>query len=150
MSKKALLGVVLPFISNPVVLAAVGIGAVGYTVYELFSNKEEAQDNGSEAVLDGSIPFGEPLNKPLDGEGLTAHSTVNEPLETVEATVDETVNPSVEEPHISSFWGDLSDEPQQDKPDSEEAYKKEMIRQAMSELGKRSAAARKKRGKSYK
>lgn len=145
MSKKALLGVVLPFISNPVVLAAVGIGAVSYTVYELLSNKKEEQDNGSEAVADGSVPFDEPLNKPLDGEGVTVPDTVNEPFDTARPTVDETVNPAVEEQHVSSFWGDLNDEPQHDKADSEEASKKEMIRQAMSELGKRSAAARAKK-----
>ena len=142
MSKKALLGVVLPFISNPVVLAAVGISAVGYTVYELFSRKEEeAQGNGTKAVPDGS----EPLDEPLNGEDVMVPDTVKEPLNTARATVDELINPAVKEPYVSTFFGDLNNDPQQNEVVSEDASKKEMIRQAMSELGKRSAIARAKK-----
>jgi len=141
MSKKALLGVVLPFISNPVVLAAVGIGAVGYTVYDLLSNKNEEQDNGSDAVTDGSEPFDEPL----DAEASTATETIYLDWGTVEATAEETDKSSVEESYISRAFGSLDDAPQQDNAVSDEAFKKEMIRQAMSELGKRSAAARAKK-----
>lgn len=110
---------------------------MGYTVYELFSDKGEDTDNGTEAVPDGSAPFDEPL----DGEDATVPDTVNEPLETVEVTV----NSSVEEPYASTVFGGLKNVPQQGQTDSEEASKKEMIRQAMSELGKRSAAARAKK-----
>lgn len=135
MSKKALLGAVLPFISNPVVLAAVGIGAVGYTIYELLSKE---QDNGSETVPDGANP----LNEPLNVEFSTVDHTVRQPHKTARVTVDALLNPTVKETYASTVFSDLTNRPQEDEAFSEDASKKEMIRQAMSELGKRSAAAR--------
>jgi len=141
MSKKTLLAGLLPFISNPVVLAVVGIGAVGLMLF----GKEDEQDNGSEAVPDGSTPCLEPL----DSEYLAVPSTVIEPSETVEGTVAKTVNSSVEEPYVTRFFDDINIEPKQDETISEEDLKKEVIRQAMSELGKRSAAARAKKKNLY-
>lgn len=140
MSKKALLGAVLPFISSPVVLVPVGIGAAGWAVYEMFSDKDEDKDqnNGSEAVEDGSEPYYEPY----DEEESIVESTVIEPYETVEGTVTETVHSSVEDPYVMGVVDDSNDEPEQDETVNDEDHKKEMIRLAMSELGKRSAAAR--------
>jgi len=141
MSKKALLGGLLPFITNPVVLAVAGAGAVALTVYEMLSDKDEVQENGSEAVTDGSTP----LIEPWDDEVLAVEPTVIDPLETVELAAGETVNPIVEKPHPTTD-SDCSDtNPDEDKPTKDEVATKEMIRQAMSELGKRSAAARAKK-----
>jgi hypothetical protein len=138
MIKKVLLGGLLPFISNPVVLAVVGIGAVGLTVYEMLSDKEKEQGNGSKTVPDGSAPSVEPLN----GDDSTVAATVNEPFGAVEGTVERTANSTVEEPSTIKFFENGNTTSQQEKTISEEDLKKEVIRQAMSELGKRSAAAR--------
>ena len=138
MSKKVL-AVALTCISNPFVLAAVGIGAIGMMLF----NKEEDQNNSSEAVSDGSEPFLEPLN----AEVLTVPATVIEPFETAETTVEETVDLTVEEPFEFEKFDDGDTPSQQDEAISEEDLKKEVIRQAMSELGKRSAAARAKKRK---
>jgi len=68
----------------------------------------------------------------LDDEALTVHSTVNEPFETVEVTVDELLNLAVEEPYVSSSFGDSTNGPQQGQAVSEAASKKEMIRKKRS------------------
>lgn len=140
MSKKALLAVVLPFISNPVVLAAVGIGAAGWAVYEMFSDKDEDGDhkNDSETVEDGSEPYFEPY----DDEELAVETTVFEQFETVEGTVGETVRSAVGEQYVLGAVDGCDDEPELIETVSEEDRKKEMTRLVMSELGKRSAAAR--------
>jgi len=138
-------------ISNPVVLAAVAVGGIGYTLYEMLSSKDD--DNGSDTVPNGS----EPYLKPLKDEVLAVETTVTEPLETVEVTVEHTVNepldnpfPTVdntaEEPFQSYLDAQEAERPQAETV-SEEAQKKELIRQAMSELGKRSAVARRKKAK---
>jgi len=130
MSKKALLAVALPFITNPVVLGVVCIGAIGLI---LFDNKEE-QDNDAETVPDGSKPYDEPL----DDEISTVKETVCPDWGTVEATVEKTVSPTVEEPLLTAPT--VVSTTSETMTDDE--LKKEMIRQTMSELGKRSAAAR--------
>ncbi len=138
---KALFGGLLPFITNPVTLAIIGIGAVGITVYGMLSDDKEdkdEEDNQSDTVPDGYEPSQEPLKQAYSA----VPYTVDEPSETVEATVIETVETTAEEPFIPDGYGESHDVTF--KPDtlSEEAAKKEMIRLAMSELGKRSAAAR--------
>jgi hypothetical protein len=138
MSNKALLGGLLPFISNPVVLAVVGIGAVGLTIYEILSDKEDAPDNGLKVDCDGSEPF----IKPLDNEAIAVAATAIEPLKTVDTTVVETVDTAVEEPNPIGPSVDNNAASYLNETICEDDLKKEMIRQAMSELGKRSAAAR--------
>jgi len=144
MSKKALLAGVLPFLSNPVVLAAAGIGAVGWVVYDIFSDKgEEAtkSDNGSKTA-----PYGEePSPEPIEYWSSTVPETAEHTQVTVEAMVEETAKPTVKEPFsLLSVSGDDTVQEEQESI-SEEYQKKEMIRKAMSELGKRSAAARAKK-----
>ncbi|OSQ35730.1 hypothetical protein TMES_20080 [Thalassospira mesophila] len=70
---------------------------------------------------------------------------VNEPSETVETTVIKTVEATDQEPFIPDDYEESQN--RAEKPDilSEEGAKKEIIRKAMSELRKRSAAARTKR-----
>lgn len=141
MNNNASLGGLLALISNPAVLAVVGIGAVALTIIELFSDEEDDQNDGSEAVPHGSTPFIEPLKS----EDLAVPATIIEPFETVATTAEEAVYSTVEDLCMSEPVDDFDNDPQQDTSDSQEAATKEIIRQAMSELGKRSAAARAKR-----
>ena len=141
MNKNASLGGLLAFISNPAFLAVVGIGAAVLTIMEMFSEEEDDQDNGSEAVPNGSTP----LPEPPKGVVLTVPATVTEPFETVEITVEPAVYSSVEDRYVTEVFEDSTDDLQQGEVVHGEAAKKEMIRQAMSELGKRSAAARAKK-----
>jgi len=137
---KTILGGLLPFAANPVVLTVIGIGAATWAVSSLFDDKEEQSEEDNQA---GTVPNGdEPLSEPHNQAYSTAPSTVNKPLGTVEATVNETVETTAQEPFTADGYGDSNDN--SGKPDliSDEDAKKEMIRQAMSELGKRSAAAR--------
>jgi len=130
MSKKALLAVALPFITNPVVLTAVCIGAIGLILFD----KEEEEANGAETVPDGSEPYDEPLNDEVS----TVPNTVYTDWGTVGATVEQTVHPAVEEPSFTAPEATSTT----NETITDEELKKEMIRQTMSELGKRSAAAR--------
>lgn len=141
MNNNASLGGLLALISNPAVLAVVGIGAVVLTVMEMLSEDDDKQGDGSQAVPHGSLPFPEPLN----GRDLTVPATVIEPFETVEAAVDPSVHSSVENRNVAEAIDDGNNDMQQVETVSEEAAKKELIRQAMSELDKRSAAARAKK-----
>lgn len=141
MNKTASFGGLLALISNPAILAVVGIGAVVLTVMEMFSEDDDEQDDGSGAVPHGSIPFPEPFKS----TGLIVPATVVEPFETAVATVEQTVHSSVEDWQAAEGPGNGSTDQQQNDIVSEEAAKKELIRQAMSELGKRSAAARAKK-----
>ena len=128
MNPRIILGGLIPFITSPVGLAVVGVGALGYTLYNIFTDeeKEEEQENSEDTVPNGSEPYDEPHYE----DYLTAPKAVEEPWKAIQATVDDTVILAVEEPNTK-----LSDE----------EFKKEMIRQTMSELGKRSAAARRKK-----
>ena len=132
-----LLTAALPFISNPVVLAVVGIGALGFILF----NKEEDQGNGTETAPNGL----EPLDEPYDDDHSTVGATVIEPFKTVETTVEGTVHSTVVEPYDTKEPDGSYYEQHQTEADNDVATKKEMIRQAMSELGKRSAAARAKK-----
>jgi len=138
MNKKALLGGLLPLLTNPGTMIIAAAGIVGITVYGFLTDKEK-KENGSEAVEGGS----EPYLGPLDNEDFSVEATVIEPLETVDWTVEETVTSAVDEPNVTVVGGGgCSDVAPQEETVSVEDRKKEMIRQAMSELGKRSAAAR--------
>lgn len=89
----------------------------------MLSSKEEEKVDGLDAVPDGS-------------------TACLEPFETVEVTAGQTVSSAVEEPYVSTFFDNINIERKQAETISEDDLKKEVIRQAMSELGKRSAAAR--------
>jgi hypothetical protein len=141
MNKTASFGGLLAFISNPAVLAAVGVGALILTVMEALSGDDDEQDNASEAAPNDSVT----LTEPLEGVEFTVPATVVEPFETVEVTVEPTAHSSVEDRDIAEALDDGNNDMEQSETVSAEAVKKEMIRQAMSELGKRSAAARAKK-----
>lgn len=138
MSKKALLGGLLPFISSPPVLAAVAIGAVSMTLYEIFSENNEKQEGGPKPLPNGSTPLIEPLNTEVE----TVEATAVEPSEPIEVTVPGAVQTTVQELQDRSLSPSINDKQHPAEPEINKDSKKEMIRQAMSELGKRSAAAR--------
>lgn len=135
---KTILSSLLPFMTNPATIALVGAGAVALTVYSMFSDDEEAQDNGTKTVPNGA----KRLPAPLPRRNPTAPTTVRKPLEAVEATVSKTAEPTVREPLPVTVGEASPHEPEQGIRPNSEDENKEMIRQAMSELGKRSAAAR--------
>lgn len=110
----AKLGLFLPAILNPAVAAALGIGVLAVGLYRLLPDDNE--DHNVEDV-------------PSDGTK-TAISVAKLALPTLE--VNEAQQVDVQ-----------SNEPLQTVPvATDEADQSEMIRKAMSELGKRSAAAR--------
>jgi hypothetical protein len=154
---KTIIGTLLPFASNPVVLTAIGVGAAAWAIASIFDKDNEEESNGSNTAQSRS----EPSEQPLKRNRSTAQSTVHESLETAETTVatedsepltpalsivaeDETKSVTLfsEEETIAS----VTDQTTTSKPVlvDEEAATKEMIRKAMSELGKRSGAARRK------
>lgn len=132
---KTVLGGLLPFITNPATLAVIGIGAVGLTVYEILTDKKEDEGNGSEPQSNGS----EPLTGPFADGSAAVAGTVPERLKPADPTAHSTAH-STDEMPFTVEDGDCRSEDAEIIPP--ESAKKEMIRQAMSELGKRSAAAR--------
>ena len=131
---KTILGGLLPLLANPVALAVVGVGAVALTIYSMLPDDDVDKDNGSNTVPNGC----EPLPERLDYAPSTVPVTVGEPLETVAPTVSSTDEEALEK-NITNVGGQPKDPGEAVSP---EISKKELIRQAMSELGKRSAAAR--------
>jgi len=110
----AKLGLLLPAILNPAVAAAFGIGIVAVGLYRLLPDDDEG------ATVE---------DVPSDGRKLALPVT-KQPVPTVEVN-------EVQRVHVPS------NEPLQTAPvATDEPDQGEMIRKAMSELGKRSAAAR--------
>ncbi len=138
MNVRALLGGLLPLITTPAGLVILGAGAIGYAVYNILSEKKEEQESGSETVEDGY----EPPDGPLYVEYSTAPDTVDLPWDTVEPAVEATVQSTVEAPFTLYTVKEEKTTEQPLAALTDEELKKEMIRQTMSELGKRSAAAR--------
>ena len=151
---KTIIGTLLPFASNPVVLTIIGVGAAAWAIASIFDNDNEDECNSSNAAEDRSEPSKQPLNRNRS----TVQSTVHEPFKSAERpiavednamlatalSINETDNSAdyVEESpvilnndHTTNIKATLIDD---------EAAQKEMIRKTMSELGKRSGAARRK------
>ncbi len=139
---RTVLGSLLPILGNPAALAAIGIGAAGWVIYSLITeDEEENSDNTSKNGLsNGSEPFDEPYEAIYE----TVTDTVPERLNAVVSTVPATICSTVDEPLQKRPGSNETQAPSPNDYDEEQA-KKEMIRQTMSELGKRSAAARAKR-----
>tara|TARA_R110000824_G_scaffold199432_3_gene383375 strand:+ start:204 stop:638 length:435 start_codon:yes stop_codon:yes gene_type:complete len=135
---KTVLGGLLPFITNPATLAIIGIGAVGLTVYDILTDKKEDKGNGSEPRNNGS----EPLIEPLSDNLAEVAGTVLPTLETDCSIAISAVHSTDKEP-LPAVDTDRQ-EGELETPNTE-AEKKELIRRAMSELGKRSAAVRAKK-----
>lgn len=132
---KTVLGGLLPFITNPATLAIIGIGAVGLTVYDILTDKKGGQGNGSEPQISGS----EPLIEPFSECSAAVTGTVPERLKPADPTAHSTAHSTDEKPFTAEDGDCRSEDAEIIIPES---AKKEMIRQAMSELGRRSAAAR--------
>lgn len=142
---KSALGGLLPLITTPTGLAILGIGAAGALILGLFSEEKEETGNGSKTVGNGS----KPSRQSLEAIPATAHSTAREPLETVDVTVAQAAAAPVQESFPVPAEEALSKDPKQTSKLSLADKKKGMIRQAMSELGKRSGAARRHKSKKF-
>lgn len=151
---KTIIGTLLPFASNPIVLAVLGAGAAAWAIASLFDNDNEDEDNGSNTAQSRS----EPSNQPFKRNRSTVQSTVREPFRTPETIVaTEDSEPLVQaipteeveaSAHLHKDNSAILDNGQAFTVEvtyiDDEAVKKEMIRKTMSELGKRSGAARRK------
>ena len=112
----AKLGLLLPAILNPAVAAALGIGIVAVGLYRLLP------DDGEDATVEGLPSDGSKVAVPI----------AKQSVPTVELN-------EVQRVYVPSI------EPLQTADAAIEPDQSEMIRKAMSELGKRSAAARAKK-----
>lgn len=112
------LGLLLPAALNPAVAAAIGIGIVGFGIYRLLGDDDEKL----EAVV---------LPEPLPSVASTVAGVISDTSK-LERTV------CLEQ--SKQDGAQRADLDQQDVGGDD--VKKKMIREAMSELGKRSAAAR--------
>ncbi|GAA6178584.1 hypothetical protein NBRC116594_00220 [Shimia sp. NS0008-38b] len=115
----------LPFLINPATVGLVAIGAVGWGLFKLLGDDEET--NGDEGL---TLDEQQRSKKHLEADEAVA---VYE-----EACVEESGEPPID---LSS--DDSGARPTDDS--ANEARQAEIVRQAMSELGKRSAAARARR-----
>lgn len=137
---------IAPFINPATIIPAISIGAVcvtGFIVINKFksenkklSKKNDALENElNDYVYSADYEEYEEDDEPLEEPVTSAYQAVNS---TVHATVAQPLNPTVN----NGSNNNLSTAETTVKNMSDEDLKKEMIRQAMSELGKRSAAAR--------
>lgn len=122
--QKAGIGAAIPLLLNPAALGVVAIGAVGWGLFNLLRDEEDGCEEPSDIAQ-------KPLAKP---EVVKAETKGTAPEGSQTTTQEAACDISDEEEPQS-----ISDEC------AEETERKLMIRQAMSELGKRSAAARAKR-----
>jgi hypothetical protein len=120
----ALLVPILGFINPTTAVPILAVGVIAYVAIKIFKK----DDNKKEPLL----TVAKPLNKPLPNDSATVKSTVP-PLEKLLIPI---VQSTVNEP-LPAFK-----EPFKGEPLNNDARKKEIIRQAMSELGKRSGKAR--------
>ena len=137
---KTILGTLLPLVANPTALAAIGIGAAGWAIYSLCTESNKSENDAPETFANGS----EPLKRPLAPAAATVDIAVPERLNAVNTTVPATDSSTDDEPFYNGFDNGDGQHVEAVEPreiDDEQA-KKEMIRKTMSELGKRSAAAR--------
>ncbi|NSX56333.1 hypothetical protein [Parasulfitobacter algicola] len=117
------LGLLLPVIANPTVAATIGIGVISLGIYSLLKDDDDSEvDQKPKTKLDK-------LSKPLENETATVDAISSSELSTVSNAILERQNYDPE--HTSETRS--------------EDERRELIRQAMSELGKRSAAARAKK-----
>lgn len=124
--QKAGIGAALPLLLNPATLSFVALGAVGWGIYNLLRDDEE----------DGCDEPSNTVQKTPAKTQVTKNEASRTPLVDAQTTAQlETVLSPNEEAETPSKSGERD----------EDAERSLMIRQAMSELGKRSAAARAKR-----
>ena len=125
-SKTAGLGLLLPAVLNPGTAALIGIGVIGFGIYRLLGDDEER---------DQTEALGEAQSKALPEPSLSVASTVEgQNSDGSDAARPVTLDQSraMAPQHADSAPQDVD----------LLAEKQKLIREAMSELGKRSAAAR--------
>ena len=124
--QKAGIGAAIPLLFNPAALGVVAIGAVGWGLFNLLRDEEE---DGCE---EPSTTVQKPSTKPEVFEAGATRTSEDDSQSTAQLE-------SALQPHYETETHPISDEC------ATEVERRLMIRQAMSELGKRSAAARAKR-----
>ena len=146
---KTVLGGLLPLAFNPVVLTAIGIGGAVWAISTLFNDEDDAK-NGSSPQKNRPKPFNEPSNINRS----TVQRTV-ERLQSPEETASNAEKTRLERDLTNDPGNAAIDDMTTSDGDETilsvnapandgETEKKEMIRKAMSELGKLSGAARRK------
>ena len=115
--ERASIGAALPLLLNPATLGLVALGAVGFGLYHLL--REDQEEGGLEGPSDS------PVMAPLD------------PVSTLAPTVEEAM---AEADPLPCEADDAVED--HDVESEGDAARQAVIREAMSELGKRSAAAR--------
>ncbi|WP_270729577.1 hypothetical protein [Shimia sp. Alg240-R146] len=122
--QKAGIGAALPFLFNPATLSVVAIGAVGWGIYNLLHDEDEEEGDETPAAIGDT-------------------KVIAKVAETTDT------NAPQQQPKSGTGWFDfpVSEAGAGSEADeaAEEAERKEMLRRTMSDLGKRSAAARAKR-----
>lgn len=119
-SNRSGLGLFLPALFNPTVAAALGLGVLGVGLYRLLADEED-EAKGDELT----VSRGKSDRRSEEGRELLAASVPE-----TNAACEEEERAGCEDATVASHAEDELDQ------------SKELIRQAMSELGKRSAAAR--------
>lgn len=132
---RTLLPVLGPLLTNPTALAVLGIGAAGWAILKWLS--EDKEDRTEPAASNGSEPSIEPLRI---GPG-TVEDPLVEGYEAAEGALEPEGSPGGGQP-LGETLKTVGEPLQPPSREDDDADKNELIRQAMSELGKRSAAAR--------
>ncbi len=117
-NKTAGLGLLLPAALSPALAAALGIGIIGFGIYRLLGDDEECQNFGGLPELSPTVASTFDDTDSFGSDGVPTVSMAQGPQD----------DPQVADPEPLGV-------------DQDDA-KQKMIREAMSELGKRSAAAR--------
>lgn len=117
-NKTAGLGLLLPAALNPALAAALGVGIIGFGIYRLLGDDEECQNSGGLPELSPTVASTFDDRDSFGSDGAPTVLIAQSPQD----------DPQVADPEPLGV-------------DQDDA-KQKMIREAMSELGKRSAAAR--------
>ncbi len=125
--QKAGVAAALPFLLNPATVGVVAIGAVGWGLYKILCDEDEVEETENAAVV---------ISKPKE----IMRTPAREATKVVPGEL-QVCSQSAAPVHTSlELEGDL-----EIREEAHAAERKEIVRQAMSELGKRSAAARARR-----
>lgn len=130
-------GAVAPLLGTPLApfVMVGGVGVLGYLLYKKFKKNGSEPSGTDESTVEKAVQ----TVKPTVQE--TASEQLNEPSETVQKTPMYTY---IEDSTVENE--DVEEEIETSEPQpTDEQLKKELLRQAMSELGKRSGEARRRK-----
>ena len=136
MSKKSLINGLLPFLTNPATILIAGIGITALYLFEEDNDNKEIKKEEPK-LLPPPEKKADPLRIRVDQDRERSTKAGNSGNSTVQSTVQVPIKPG--NPDNSNSI-ELKNNPYSHLSDEE--LKKELIRQTMSELGKRSGKAR--------